>query len=111
MPVTNWPPASLPAPWPPPEIGSSWFSCSDVRVLWKELQALGFTRRNARPTENQLYFNNARCDEGHQVNGIMVVSPDGNRLYPFCACRDINHKQLLVLWPPDYCLDSQSGAE
>lgn len=82
-----------------------------MQVLWKELQELGFTRRNAKPAENQAYFNAARCDEGHQVNGIMVVSPDGLRAYPFCACKDITHKQLLVLWGPDYCMGSQSGSE
>lgn len=98
MPPTNWPPSTYP-PWPPPELLAEWQSYSSLRALANELVSLGFTLDNATPQENQSYFQGARCDEGHQVTGRMVVSPSGTR-YPFAVCRNGAHRDFLVLWAP-----------
>ncbi len=94
--ATNWPPASYPA-WPPPEITSVWLSFSDIQIGIIVLQELGFTRANPTSTENNTYFKNVRCDEGHPCSGIMIVSPLGVR-YPFAYCTGATHKSALVLW-------------
>lgn len=109
MPVTNWPPASFPA-WPPVEMGVSRFETSDVKTLISELERFGFTRANPTSQENNLYFRGVRCDENDPCQGIMVVSPLGVR-YPFAYCTGATHKQLLVLWGPEYCMGGGSAQE
>lgn len=100
MPV-NWPPPSAPS-WPPPEIGGTWFSTSDLATLVRELLLLGFTQAAPTTAENTAYFTNARCDHNHQVTGRMLISPSGVR-YPIAGCNNATHKDVLVLWPPYYC--------
>ena len=97
---TNWPPATAP-PWPPPEISSTWFSASDIRIMVRILLDAGFTQAAPTSAENTAFFKSARCDHGHQVVGRMLISPSGVR-YPVAACNDGNHQDLLVLWPPYY---------
>ena len=110
MPV-NWPPADgTYPPWPPPEVGSSWLSCSDLLALVRTLFDLGFTQAAPSGAERNLFFRNAQCDEGHNVIGRMLVSPDGLRRYPFAVCNNSGHRDLLVLWPPYYA-GFMSGVE
>lgn len=109
MPVTNWPPVDAPS-WPPAEISTNRLECSDAKTLIYELQSFGFTRSNPTAQENQTWFKSVRCDEGHPCSGIVVVSPLGVR-YPFAYCNGATHKQLLVLWPPDYCMGAGSFNE
>lgn len=95
--ATNWPPsASYPA-WPPAELGITWLSFSDIQTGIVVLTGLGFTRANPTSQENQNFFKNVRCDEGHPCSGIMIVSPGGIR-YPFAYCTGATHKSALVLW-------------
>jgi len=117
--AVNWPPTpgSYPS-WPPSEIESNWLSFSDVQTGIGFLQGLGFTRANPTAQENQAYFRQVRCDEGHPCSGIMFVSPDGLRRYPFAYCTGATHKSALVLWvvgytstgDPCYDLGWNSGA-
>jgi hypothetical protein len=111
MPLTNWPPTSPYPSWPPPEIGATVQQYSGLRALLNELIAMGFTRANPTSAENSAFFQGVRCDEGHLVTGQMVVSPDALRRYPFAICNNGGHRQLLVLWPPDYCTGGLSGLE
>ena len=101
MPI-NWPPPTAPS-WPPSEINSAWFSCSNIRTLVETLREAGFTHEAPTSAENAAYFSAARCDHGHTVIGRMLVSPDGLRRYPVAICRDATHRDVLVLWPPYYC--------
>lgn len=100
MPVTNWPPAGI--TWPPPEYpnGVFWSNALDMII---DLRAAGWTLRVPTTAERNLYFTSARCDEGHQVVGRMAVSPS-DASYPFAICNNAAHRQLLVLWGPDYCM-------
>jgi hypothetical protein len=77
-------------------------------MAW-DLSELGFTLDTATPQERNLYFKDASCDEGHNVQGRMVVSPSGQR-YPFAICLDPQHRSLLCLWPP-YEMGAGSGIE
>ena len=109
MPVLNWPPLSAPA-WPPAGFGGR-LEFADIRVLLLVLRdEYGFTQSAPTTAERTAYFNAARCDEGHQVTGRMIVSPSGTR-YPFAICQNASHRQLLVLWGPDYCMGGKSGEE
>lgn len=100
--ATNWPPASGTYPaWPPIEIATTWLSFSDIQTGISVLQEYGFTFENPTAPENQLYFRNVRCDEGHPTQGIMIVSPNGLR-YPFAYCVGATHKSALVLWVVGY---------
>src|SRR5512146_283018 len=110
--ATNWPPIAAYPVWPPVELATSWFSFSDVQAGIFALQQLGFTRANPTAQENNDYFKNVRCDEGHPCSGIMLVSPGGLR-YPFAYCTGATHKSALVLWevgPGCYDLGWNSGA-
>ena len=98
--ATNWPPPTYPS-WPPPEVQSSWLSTSTLQLLAKILIDLGFTKANPTAAENNLYFKQVRCDEGHPCSGIMIVSPGGVR-YPFAYCTGAAHKSGLVLWVVGY---------
>jgi hypothetical protein len=97
--ATNWPPApgTYPA-WPPIELHLTWLSYSDIQTAIDDLLRRGFTRDNPTSTENNTYFKSVRCDEGHPCSGIMIVSPDGLRRYPFAYCTGATHKSALVLW-------------
>lgn len=97
---TNWPPPTAPA-WPPLEIGASWFSTATLSVLVATLQELGFTHEAPTPDENNEYFKQVKCDEGHPCAGRMLISPSGTR-YPIAYCTGAAHKDILVLWPPYY---------
>jgi len=96
--AVNWPPTpgSYPS-WPPPESNADWLSFSDVQTGIAILIEMGFTRANPTAQENQAYFRQVRCDEGHPCSGIMFVSPGGVR-YPFAYCTGARHKSALVLW-------------
>lgn len=109
MPLTNWPPATAPS-WPPVECNTTRLECSDVTTLIRELTDYGFIRSNPTAQENQTWFKGVRCDEGDPCSGIIVVSPLGVR-YPFAYCTGASHKQLLVLWGPDYCMGGGSAIE
>ena len=100
--ATNWPPleGSYPS-WPPIEVGSDWLSFSDVQGGITTLQSYGFTKANPTAAENQLYFKNVKCDEGHPCQGIIIVSPSGAR-YPFAYCTGATHQSALVLWVVGY---------
>ena len=103
MPVVNWPPATAPA-W-----GKIYFS--DLRVMLRELQSEGWTHAVPTTAERNTYFpNSVRCDEGHTVTGRMIISPAAVR-YPFAICTNAAHRQLLVLWGPDFCMGGKSGEE
>ncbi len=96
--ATNWPPAAGSYPtWPPAELQTTWLSFSDVQTGIAVLQQAGFMRANPTSTENNTFFKNVRCDEGHPCQGIMIVSPGGAR-YPFAYCTGATHKSALVLW-------------
>ncbi len=98
---TNWPPATAPT-WPPPELGTNWFSSGNIKGLVYELQALGFTLATPTSAENSAFFpTSVRCDHGDRVVGRILVSPSGVR-YPFAICNAPAHRDLLVLWPPYY---------
>jgi len=107
MPI-NWPPTGIPS-WPPPELETDWFSTSDLRTLILELQERGFTQRAPTVQERNAFFRDARCDDGHQVTGRMLVSPS-NIAYPFAVCNNATDRELLVLWPP-YSAGWRSGIE
>lgn len=112
MPLSNWPPPAGSFPiWPPPEFLSDEFYTSDLKTLLFELQHFGFTQSAPTSEETNTFFRNVRCDENHAVVGRMLVSPDGTRRYPFAACNNASHRQLLVLWGPDYCCGGGSGIE
>lgn len=96
--ATNWPPTNPYPSWPPPEFHADWVAFSTLQVGIKSLQDLGFTYANPTPQENNNYFRQVRCDEGHPCQGIMVISPDGTRRYPFAYCTGATHKSALVLW-------------
>lgn len=114
--ATNWPPASFPA-WPPVELETNYLSFSSIRVGIASLIAEGFTWANPTAQENNDYFRQVRCDEGHPCQGIMIISPLGVR-YPFAYCTGATHKSALVLWEvgrtsanePVYDLGWDSGA-
>src|SRR5512137_629272 len=92
----NWPPTAAYPPWPPPEYGASWVSYSSLQVGIRSLRDFGFTNVNPTAQENKDYFRQVRCDEDHPCNGIMLVSPDGLRRYPFAYCTGATHKSALV---------------
>ncbi len=94
--ATNWPPTGAPA-WPPAELNTAWLSFSDIQTGIAFLQAEAFARANPTASENQTYFRNVRCDEGHPCSGVMIVSPLGVR-YPFAYCTGATHKSALVPW-------------
>lgn len=96
--ATNWPPTpgTYPA-WPPVEIPTTWLSFSSIQVAIDILQEYGFTRANPTAAENNAFFKQVRCDDGHPASGIMIVSPGGLR-YPFAYCTGATHKSALVLW-------------
>lgn len=117
--ATNWPPApgSYPA-WPPVELATTWLSFSDIQAGIAYLREAGFTRANPTAQENNAFFKNVRCDEGHPCSGLMLVSPGGLR-YPIAYCTGATHKSALVLWVvgvdvltglPSYDLGWSSGA-
>ena len=101
MPI-NWPPATAPI-WPPPELTTTGFSCSDWVVLIQELKSFGFTQAAPTGPEQSAFFNSARCDDNHSVIGRMLVNPSGVIRYPFCVCNNGAHREMLVLWPPFTC--------
>lgn len=106
--MVNWPPATFP-PWPPPEMETTWASFSEIKILLRTLQGLGFSQSIPTSAERNQYFRDARCDENHTVIGRMLVSPDGTRRYPFAVCTG-TERELLVLWPP-YSCGFDSGRE
>lgn len=111
MPLVAWPPPSGNYPaWPPVECNVTRLEASDIVALISVLTEFGFTRANPTAQENNLYFRGVRCDENHPTQGIMIVSPLGVR-YPFAYCTGATHKQLLVLWGPDYCMGGGSAQE
>jgi hypothetical protein len=82
---------------------------SDRATFEAELTHAGFTWRNPTTEENRTYFRNVQCDEGHNVNGILVYHPNTpTRLYPFAYCVAASHRTILALWFP-YDLGSLSG--
>lgn len=106
MPLVNWPPATYPA-WPPPEISEA----ATLTELARFLQSRGYTVANPTNAERTAFFpNSVRCDDGHTVNGRMIVSPNGSTRWPFGVCTNVGHRQALVLWRPEYGLENQSGA-
>ena len=106
--ATNWPPAAGTYPsWPPVEIRAEWLSFSNVQAGIAYLQGEGFTRANPTTAENNTFFKQVRCDEGHPCSGIMIVSPDGLRRYPFAYCTGADHKSALVLWIVGYDAQGQ----
>lgn len=107
MPLTNWPPISYPT-WPPQELQTNSFEACDLITLIRELQHDGFSLDTPTPTENNTYFKAVKCDEGHNIIGRMLVSPSGIR-FPFAVCTNSSHRQLLVLWGPNYCMGAGSG--
>lgn len=94
----NWPPTpgTYPA-WPPAEAEADTLMFSDLQTAINWFQERGFTRANPTAQENNAFFKNVRCDEGHPCQGIMVVSPTGVR-YPFAYCTGATHKSALVLY-------------
>lgn len=94
--ATNWPPSNQYPVWPPVEIGTE-IRFSSIQAGINLLIEYGFTRANPTAQENNAYFKNVRCDEGHSCQGIMMVSPLGVR-YPFAYCMGATHKSGLVLW-------------
>lgn len=124
MPTTAWPPAFImtkidpdtgePRPdWPPPGYSVLEFDREVLDGLRKQtfddfLANYGFQR--VTPTaEEDAAFNAARCDEGHRVDGIVLVHSSGPTRYPFARCRNAGQhggsRQLLVLWnAPSYTL-------
>jgi len=103
--ATNWPPIISYPEWPPIELGTPWLSFSDIQSGILTLQSFGFTRDNPTAQENQNYFSQVRCDEGHPCQGLMIVSPLGVR-YPFAYCTGATHKSALVLWIVGYDINN-----
>ena len=99
--ATNWPPTAAYPAWPPAEINADWLSFADIQTGAAFLLGLGWTKANPTAQENQTFFKNVRCDEGHPCSGIMLVSPLGVR-YPFAYCTGATHKSALVLWVVGY---------
>lgn len=95
MALTSWPPATAPT-WPPPGYTVLEFSTVADGQAW--IDNHGWTRRNPTNAEKTAYFNPARCNQGHTVNGVMFVSPT-NVAYPFALCTG-TEQESLVLWPP-----------
>lgn len=116
--ATNWPPIVTYPIWPPAEMPTSQLVYSDIISAIRELRSLGYSTANPTASENNSFFKNVRCDEGHPANGIMLVSPLGVR-YPFAYCTGATHKSALVLWivgydslgNPCYDLGWNSGAQ
>lgn len=98
MALTNWPPATAPS-WPPPGYINLEAGSYDAAV--QMVQECGATTAQPNGQERSAYFNNARCNDGHTVQGIMVVWPNGTK-YPFARCTDVAHLEGLVLWDPFY---------
>lgn len=100
--ATNWPPlpSTYPA-WPPPEIkigAGGILSFSSILAISEYFRALGFSKANPTSAENQAFFQGVRCDHGHVCQGLMLVSPSGDRRWPFAYCVGANHKAALVFW-------------
>lgn len=99
--ATNWPPINPYPSWPPEELNITWLSFSSIQVAFIWLTNEGWTWANPTAQENQDYFTQVRCDEGHPCAGIMIISPTGVR-YPFAYCTGATHKSALVLWVVGY---------
>lgn len=99
--ATNWPPVNPYPSWPPEELHTEWLSFSSIAVAIEFFTEFGFVKANPTAQENQLYFSQVKCDEGHPCAGIMIVSPEGRR-YPFAYCTGATHKCVLVLWIVGY---------
>ncbi len=95
MPVA-WPPPTAPA-WPP--VGHSSLEFSDLAAAEQFAAEVGWTYRAPTSQEQRAYFRDARCDDGHQVTGAMLVTP--RAAYPFAVCLGSAFERVfLVLWPP-----------
>ena len=92
--ATNWPPPTAPA-WPPAGYTNLGFSTIDEGRLF--CAAAGYPIVAPTAAETTAFFANARCDQAHRVDGIIVVI-NGVR-YPFAQCRGAE-KLNLMLWPP-----------
>lgn len=96
--ATNWPPTTGNYDsWPPQEISTSRMEFGNVQSMIDELKQYGFTWRNATPQEVNADFKGVQCDEGHNCNVIILISPLG-RKYPAAYCNSANHRSVLVLW-------------
>jgi hypothetical protein len=80
---------------------------SSMNALITGMAVYGFTIATPTPAENNKYFRNASCDDGHNIQGRMAVSPLGVR-YPFAICLDPQLREVLTLWPP-YSMGAYSG--
>lgn len=110
MPV-NWPPPSgTYPPWPPIEVQGVILNFSDIVTMGVWLAEKGFTLQNPTAPERNTFFKNATCDDGHNVVGRMVVSPTGDRRWPFAICNSVADREFLVLWYP-YSMGWKSGIE
>lgn len=99
MPVA-WPPPAAPK-WPPPGYGGrlEFATLNDAQQFCVEN---GWTVRAATAKEQRDYFTNARCDDGHQVTGALLVTNTG-AAYPFAVCLGpAGLRVFLVLWGPDF---------
>lgn len=98
---TNWPPLNM--VWPP--AGFTRLEIWDVNQLTIEFE--DWTTANPTVAERNTFFASVRCDEGHTVTGLVVVSPDSTR-YPYFARCDVNHargpghRAVFFPWPPYY---------
>ena len=97
--MANWPPPTAPS-WPPP--GYERVEAYNLEGLWATLVGPGTEWTIATPSgqERAAFFNAASCEEGHNLLGRMLVSPDGLTRYPFAVCNNAANRRVLVLWPP-----------
>lgn len=109
--MLNWPPDPQTYPeWPPRDwINADYQAFSCLRSMVNELQILGFTLERAKQPDEVIYsFKDVQCGQGHNVQGWMLVTPDGQQRFPFAVCVNATHQELMTLWPP-YSAGPQSG--
>lgn len=109
MALTNWPPTNFPE-FPSSEWRSLQYQAANLRALIADMVERGWTRGNPTAQENQTWFKGVRCTHDDPCSGIILISPSGVR-YPFAYCTGALHKELLVLWGPDYCMGGSSAIE
>ncbi len=94
MPVA-WPPSTA-LPWPPS--GYAGAQVADLDALTELATDAGWVVRAPTSQESRTFFRDARCDDGHSVTGVMLVTPTA--VYPFARCNGTTGQRVfLVLWP------------
>lgn len=99
MPLTAWPPLTAPS-WPPP--GYTILEAYTIDHALEVIEDLGWSWRNPTQAENNEFFDAARCERGHRVDGVMVIDARaGGLAYPFARCRGPERTGMALWYPYD----------